>query len=71
MKNWKAAVRRWIFNDSNISQSGKNQHDQSFKAKNEESLPDWFDKKQENEPMTEDERQELDDILNSLCGDTE
>ena len=32
----------------------------------EETLPDWFDKNLENEEMTEEEKKELDQILNSI-----
>jgi len=32
----------------------------------EETLPDWFDKNLENEEMTEEEKRELDQILNSI-----
>lgn len=32
----------------------------------QETLPDWFDKNLENEEMTEDEKRELDQILNSI-----
>lgn len=61
MKNWKAAVRRWINNDFSVSkkESGK-----------EQAVPEWFDKKLENEPMTSEEQQELDDILNSISSDS-
>lgn len=36
------------------------------KKQKEESLPDWFDKNLENEEMTEEEKRELDQILNSI-----
>jgi len=57
MKNWKAAVRRWVNNDFSISTKD---------SKKENSVPEWFDKDLDNEPMTEEEKQELDSILKSI-----
>ena len=39
---------------------------QVVRKEKEETLPDWFDKNLENEEMTEEERKELDQILNSI-----
>ena len=39
------------------------------KNKQEESLPEWFDKDLDNEPLTESEKKELNDILNSISSD--
>ena len=35
-------------------------------VKKEESLPDWFNKELKNEEMTDEEKKELDSILNSF-----
>ena len=44
----------------------KNQ--KSIQNKSQESLPEWVDKDLENEPMTEAEKKELDEILKSIGG---
>lgn len=56
VKNWKQRVITW---------EGRNKSTQIKK----EEVPDWFDKEIKNEEMTEEEYQELDNLLNSLKED--
>lgn len=56
MKNWKATVRNWARND--------------FRSRNNQqqvnNLPDWFNENLENEPMSVEEREELEKILKGI-----
>lgn len=65
MKNWQAAIRKWISNDS--KKPDQKQVQKQIVIKNPE-VPDWFDKELENEPLTETEQNELNSILDELCG---
>lgn len=55
MKDWKAAVRTW--ERRNTTTSNKT-------AVRQEVVPEWINKEQKSEPMTSDEKKEMDDILN-------
>ena len=52
IKNWKQKVITW---------EGRNQNN-----KKEETLPDWFNKELKNEPMTEKEKDEVNDLLEAI-----
>lgn len=68
MKNWQATVRRWIYNDSSNFQNEKSKS--LSRNKKEESLPDWFEEYNNyTDEMTDEEKQELDEILKSITGD--
>ncbi len=56
MKNWKATIRNWSRNDFRSKS----------KQEPETELPDWFNKELENEPMTDEDKKEMDDLLDSI-----
>jgi hypothetical protein len=60
MKDWKAAIRTWEKNDGSFSNKRVNT------KQIEQELPEWFNKDLHNIPITEEDKQELDDILNSI-----
>lgn len=61
MKDWKAAIRTWEKNEGSFSNKRVIKQEKS-----KEELPDWFNKDLKNEKMTEKEKEEFDDILNSI-----
>lgn len=61
MKDWKAAIRTWEKNDGSFSNKRV-----AIKQERKEELPEWFDKDLKNEPMTEEDIKEMDEILNSI-----
>jgi len=58
VKNWKQKIITWEGRNNNNS-----------KQQTIERKPDWFDKDLKNEKLTENEQQELDDLLESLQND--
>lgn len=61
MKDWKAAIRTWEKNEGSFSNKRVIKQEKS-----KEELPKWFNQDLKNEKMTEEEKEEFDDILNSI-----